>query len=416
MIMASVLVIWLAVSHKEEINDEGQQETTKLEETVDNTIEIWYAYKGYDKYLEYAIKDYIQNQNKDITIELKYIGEPGYFDYINAQSLDGKGPDLFIMGSEYMEKAYLLGILEDNYNSEIYNTNNYPQIALDAATYSGRLVGYPMGFDTSAMLANNKYVSEKITTFVKLKIFADTFGKTEEEDGESNAGENQTVDISNISAIISWDVNKLLMNYGFIGKYIKFSNEKSKEVDMNNSSVITAAKDYILLKDYFSLTGEDDYETVKSKFYNQEIVFAIVGTDILKINHNSDIQYTISEIPNLTDSIECTSLSYTDILAVNHKGNNKEIATSLAEYLSYTFAENMHTYSGIISCRDSIEYADNRIDEFLKIYAQSVSMPNMMETEDYNIIMEESLKAIWNGADVMEMFNSLQKKYSERFR
>jgi hypothetical protein len=76
----------------------------------------------------------------------------------------------------------------------------------------------------------------------------------------------------------------------------------------------------------------------------------------------------------------------------------------------------MHTYSGIISCRDSIEYADNRIDEFLKIYAQSVSMPNMMETEDYNIIMEESLKAIWNGADVMEMFNSLQKKYSERFR
>ena len=419
MILASVFVITLADSHKGESAIQEQTEAQSDENVVDDTIVIWYAYKGYEKYLQYAIMDYTQNYDKEIKIEIKYIHEPKYFDYINTKSLDGEGPDLFIMGSEYVEKAYLLGLLEDNYNTELYNEENYPKIALDAATYSDRLLGYPLGFDVCALASNDKFINTQMKTFEDIKNFADTFGKTDESE-ESEETEESTgttdIDISNISQIITWDVNKLLMNYGFVGKYIKFSNDSEKSVNMNNSNVLNAAKKYVLLKEYFSLTGEDTYEMVKEKFHNEEIVFALVGTDIVKTYDSEKFNYTVSPMPNLTDSIDCMSLSYTDILGVNPRSNKKERAVKFAEFLSYTFAENMHAYSSIISCRKSLEYANKHINQFINVYEQSIGMPNMMETEDYNIIMEEAIKAVWNGADIADMFDSLQKRYSERFK
>lgn len=409
MCAVGLLIIGVAVSHKKDTEEKKQETQISSEQKKDESIKIWYAYKGYEDYILSAIEEYKKQNSVDYSIKLEYISEPGYFDYINEKSLEDEGPDIFLMGSEYLEKAYLLGLLEENFKDDIFNGEIYGQAAITASTYNNKLYAYPLGFDVSAILENQDYVSEEINTFEDIKRYADNFnGGADENEGNEK--------YANVKGILAWDVNTLLFNYGFIGNKISFVKDGKKYIDINNTEVINAAKNYLLLKDYFSLTGESDYEEVKTSFAKGEIVFILAATDVVNMLETADINYSVRGMLKLTDEIQCRSLSYTDLLAVNPRSSNKDVATGLAEFISYEYAANMYAKCGIISARKDITYDNEHINEFISIYDTSITMPKLLETEDYCIIMEEALKAVWNGESVETIFDELQTKYSERIK
>lgn len=128
------------------------------------------------------------------------------------------------------------------------------------------------------------------------------------------------------------------------------------------------------------------------------------------------MEYELQKLPDLTASIKSNSLSYTDLLAVNPHSKNILLARDLAKYISYDYSANMYDIVDLVSCRKDIKYENENINECLNIYDQSLTMPNLLETEDFCIVMEESLKSIWNGKDIETALNELQKKYSERIK
>lgn len=416
MCIASVLIIMSASDFK----DSKIKEDTSVENDTaiesDNVIKIWYQYKGYEEYIEQAVASYKEKYGLDMKVVIEFVSEPGYYDYINNKSLEGKGPDIFVMGSEYAEKAYLLGIAKENTNTDIYNNEIYGSAAITSISYKDKIYGYPLGFDVSAMVTNTDYCSDDIVTFEDIKYFADNFNDIVDDETETVEVASNTIDYSRIRGILAWDVKNLLFNYGFIGNGVKITVDDRKTIDISNNSVITAANSYFLLKDYFSLTGEETYEDVKTSFSNGETVFVLAGTDIIKSLDNSEVNFEVNKMPDLTSEIPCQGLSYTDLLAVNPMSDDIDIAVKLAEYISYEYAENMYDVSGIVSCRKDIVYEDEHINQFLVVYDQSIVMPNIMETEDYCILMEVALKNIWNGEDIQETFKGLQDNYSERIK
>lgn len=409
------LLIATAAAHKDDLDTDTNIDETDAKNDNDNTIKIWYSYKGYEDYIKSAIEEYKTEKNSDIEIELEYISEPGYFDYINSKSIEGNGPDIFLMGSEYLEKAYLLGLLEENNDTDRFNEEVFGKSAIAAAKYNDKLYTYPLGFDVSMIVINNSYVSDEINSFEDIKSYADNFNDISDEEQEAEDDDKASI-FGNVKSILSWDVNTLLFNYGFVGNNISFYEDGKKNININNTEVKKSVDSYLLLKDYFSLTGEETYEDIINSFLEGEIVFTIAGTDIINALSDSEIDYSIKKMVNLTSDIECKSLAYIDLLAVNPRAKNINEAKEFAEYISYEYALNMYGISNIISCRKDITYENDKLNDCLVIYDDSIIMPNLLETEDYCIIMEEALKAIWNGSDVNEILGDLQNKYSERIK
>lgn len=415
MCIISIFLIKVASDNKNEKATESQS----TESDIDNVVDIWYSYAGYEQYLEAAITEFKQKTNLEYEFNLRFISEPAYFDYISEQSKNGEGPDLYIMASEYLEKAYLLGILEEN-DDEDFNEDAYEKTALDAITYDSKLFGMPLGFDVAALLYNTDLVTTEIKSFEDIKQFADTFNDTmsDDENGQTDVNTTDTEesrnDILNIKSIFMWDVNNLLYNYGFIGNSIVIDG-KEKNVSISNDGVLKAVEQYLLLKDYFSLSGQDKYDDIIDSFSKGEVVFTIAGTDAISKIGDS-VNYKAVKMPDLADDILCNGLSYTDIIAVNPRGTNKETAKKFAKFVSYEYANNLYDLCGIVSCRNEIEYTNEHINEMHDVYGSAIIMPNLLATEDYCIVMEEAIKSIWDGDVPKEILDGLQKKYNERVK
>ncbi len=415
MCIISIFLIKVASDNKNEKATESQS----TESDIDNVVDIWYSYAGYEQYLEAAITEFKQKTNSEYEFNLRFISEPAYFDYISEQSKNGEGPDLYIMASEYLEKAYLLGILEEN-DDEDFNEDAYEKTALDAITYDSKLFGMPLGFDVAALLYNTDLVTTEIKSFEDIKQFADTFNDTmsDDENGQTDVNTTDTEesrnDILNIKSIFMWDVNNLLYNYGFIGNSIVIDG-KEKNVSISNDGVLKAVEQYLLLKDYFSLSGQDKYDDIIDSFSKGEVVFTIAGTDAISKIGDS-VNYKAVKMPDLADDILCNGLSYTDIIAVNPRGTNKETAKKFAKFVSYEYANNLYDLCGIVSCRNEIEYTNEHINEMHDVYGSAIIMSNLLATEDYCIVMEEAIKSIWDGDVPKEILDGLQKKYNERVK
>ncbi len=147
------------------------------------TLILWYTDESLTDYLNSACVAYLDAEGVRVEPVLKtgleYIEE-----IYDASVKGGEMPDLYIAGTDCLEKAALSGLaLPINDPENIMNSFNYPQIAMDAVSYKGRQVAYPFYFDTAFLLYNSTYLSQ----------MADAELRSEPvEGGEDEEGEGRT--------------------------------------------------------------------------------------------------------------------------------------------------------------------------------------------------------------------------------
>ncbi|RGF31900.1 hypothetical protein DW081_09745 [Clostridium sp. AF46-9NS] len=83
-----------------------------------------------------------------------------YLEAINQETLHSDQiPDIYLLSSDSLEKAYLAGLASKVPDTVgICNTDHFSQAALSAVTYDQKLIGYPVYFDTSALVYNEDYL------------------------------------------------------------------------------------------------------------------------------------------------------------------------------------------------------------------------------------------------------------------
>lgn len=302
-----------------------------------DTITIWYTDETLADYINSVALRYYEDT--DIRVETMFVEEEEYLETVNQASIRGAGPDLFIIGNDNLEMAYLAGLAgEVTDPHHTFDTNAFSQTALNAATYNYKLVAYPFYFEESVLLYNKTH----LFTVAEAELVEQMFGGTAVEDEElseeelesmgrkmtGSAEEADTVfendaieypptlamtsDVesylneaskrivptsikgiiefadsyiapSEVRSIFKWDVNDIFYNYFFIGNYMNLGGECGddyNEIDLYNTDTLACMSVYKQLNQFFSIDADDvDYDRVLEEFMNGEIIFTVVTTD-----------------------------------------------------------------------------------------------------------------------------------------
>ena len=399
----------------------------------DVALTIWYTDAKLNDFMLDAAEDYTASTGIEVNVQL--ISAVDYIETISKATLvEEKGPDLFVAGSDLLQKALYAGLVDDQVIYSEAERNNIPQKAFDAATCKGKLIGYPFYFESCFLLYNQYYAEDWPRNIDQILDYADNF-----------EGSGVTEKVQNI---FKWDVSDIFYNYFFIGNYVglggTYGDDKS-QVSLSEGKVMECLEYYQSLNEFFAIDEETVHsEDVIQEFIDGKIVFTIAKTDAIarldqaiedgKIpeyqlegtidEEGNEIParevgcfYGVGDIPNLSEELITRGLSVTNSIVVNNYSKYTGYANDFAHYLSYERAEELYKQTGKVSVCKDVTAGDDNWERIMEQYAGSVEIPKIIEMSNYWILMEIAFSNIWNGADIMSeidpVVNQMNMQVSE---
>ena len=354
-----------------------------------------------------------------ITVNAQLISAVDYIETISdATFIKENGPDLFVAGSDLLQKALYAGLVDDHVSYSEAEKDNIPQKAFDAATCDGKLVGYPFYFESCFLLYNQYYAEDWPRSVDQILEYADAF--------------EATSTTEKVQSIFKWDVSDIFYNYFFIGNYVGLggiNGDDKAQLSLSEGNVIKSLEYYQSLNEFFAIDEETVHnEDVIQEFIDGKIVFTIAKTDAIarldqaiaegkvpeyKLEATRDEEgneipprevdcfYGVGDIPNLSEELITRGLSVTNSIVVNNYSANRAYANDFAHYVSYERADQLYEQTGKVSVCKSVTAGDANWERIMVQYAGSVEIPKIIEMSNYWILMEIAFANIWNGADIM---------------
>lgn len=400
----------------------GISRYNSLRDRVENTGEaveltIWYTDAKLNTFMLEAAEEY--KEKTGITVNAQLISAVDYIETISdATFIKENGPDLFVAGSDLLQKALYAGIVDDHVSYSEAEKDNIPQKAFDAATCDGKLIGYPFYFESCFLLYNQYYAEDWPRSVDQILEYADAF--------------EATSTTEKVQSIFKWDVSDIFYNYFFIGNYVGLggvNGDDKAQLSLSEGNVIKSLEYYQSLNEFFAIDEETVHnEDVIQEFIDGKIVFTIAKTDAIarldqaiaegkvpeyKLEATRDEEgneipprevdcfYGVGDIPNLSEELITRGLSVTNSIVVNNYSANRAYANDFAHYVSYERAEQLYEQTGKVSVCKSVTAGDANWERIMVQYAGSVEIPKIIEMSNYWILMEIAFANIWNGADIM---------------
>ncbi len=424
----------------------------------DNLI-IWYTDERLSAYISKVAVSFGEMENITVIPVLK--PAENFLESCYEASMSGESfPDVIITGSETLEKAYLSGMACEIVDPDMQiGPLNFSDAAVNAVTYHGMKVGYPLGFDTSVLVYNRTYLEQwalqmAIADLTGNPVDLEGGASESEETGESGL----TVDdvdpaelealtseyiqkmvpytledlltIANsysvpegVEGILSWDMSSIKYDYWLVGDTMNVGGEfgdDSHSISVNNEDTVLCLTKYQNLHDYFSIeSNEVTYESVIQDFIDGKTVFTIGGYDLVnRLREATEdgslvYEYGFSEMPNVTNDIPSRSLAITTVACINSFSMKKELAEKFALCLTRDETDVFSDLTGMACCARTFGWEGGANQIYALEYAGSVSLPKMMETENYWMQVEAMFDRIWEGEDVKSELELLEKSLNE---
>ncbi len=421
------------------------------------SLSVWYTDERLTPYITKAAVEFGEQENITVIPVLK--PDENFLDECYSASVANENyPDVVIYGSENLEKAYLSGVACEIQDPEMQiGPLNFSEAAVNAVTYDGKKLGYPLSFDTCVIAYNRTYLEQ----WAKQMALAELTGHPIDMEGgdaedEESAAETEEVSseevdqaqleeltkfyitrmvpytledlmtISNsysvpdgVEGIMSWDVSSIMYNYWIVGSAMNVGGplgDDQAQISVNNEEAVTCLTKYQALHDYFSIeSSEITYDSVIKSFIDGKTVFTIGGYDLVQTladataDGSFEYEYGFSEMPNITSEIPSASLSITTLASVNGFSDQKDLAQKFALYLTRDEAGVFTDLTGLASCSRQFGMNGGADQIYALEYNGSVSLPKMMETENFWMQLETMFARIWEGADVTEELTSLEE-------
>ena len=426
------------------------------------TIYCWYTDEALSGYVNAAAVSFGE-QNKGVRVIPVLTSDSEYLEAVNQETLHSNQiPDVYLLSSDSLEKAYLAGLAAQVPDTVgICNAEHFSQAALSAVTYDQKLIGYPVCFDTSALVYNEDYLRTWAAQQAEKELTGgsdneESIGEGEEiiEDDslpEDRNTEQTTADEAAVNAlaeqyfaealpstvddllniadtfdapegvegVMKWDVNNIFYNYWIVGNYMIVGGDPGddrNDIDINNSETIQCLEVYKALNQFFFIESDTvTYDSVIQDFIDGKTMFTIGTTDVVKrleearADGSLAFNYGIARMPDVSDELQSRSLSVTGAAVINGYSEHKELADCFAAYLAEGYADGLYERSGKMPASlHAAENADNgALMIFADEYADSVSLPKMLETGNFWMQLEVLFSKVWNGADVTTLVEQL---------
>lgn len=432
------------------------------------TIYCWYSDEALSGYINAAAVSFGE-QNKVRVIPV-LTSDSEYLEAVNQETLhSAQIPDIYLLSSDSLEKAYLAGLATKVPDTEgICDTDHFSRAALAAVTYDDKIIGYPVYFDTSALVYNEDYLRTWATQQAEKELSGSSdndepVGEGEEIIEEDSLPEDQTTDqvtadeatvnalaeqyfakalpstvddLLNIAdtfdapegveGVMKWDVNNIFYNYWIVGNYMIVGGDPGddrNDININNPETIQCLEVYKALNQFFFIESDTvTYDTVIQDFIDGKTMFTIGTTDVVKrledakADGSLTFNYGIARMPDVSAELQSRSLSVTGAAVINGYSEHKELADRFAAYLSEEYADGLYERSGKMPASiHAAENADNgALTIFANEYADSVSLPKMLETGNFWMQLEVLFSKVWNGEDVTTLVQQLADNMSQQ--
>lgn len=452
------------------------QEMSQTQDTGDRlqlfrgkeTVYCWYSDESLSGYINAAAVSFGE-QNKVRVIPV-LTSDSEYLEVINQETLHSDQiPDIYLLSSDSMEKAYLAGLASKVPDTEkICDTDHFSQAALAAVTYNDKIIGYPVYFDTSALVYNEDYLKTWATQQAEKELSGSSdndepVGEGEEIIEEDSLPEDQTTeqaavdeaavnalaeqyfakalpstvdDLLNIAdtfdapegveGVMKWDVNDIFYNYWIVGNYMIVGGDPGddrNDININNPETIQCLEVYKALNQFFFIESDTvTYDSVIQDFIDGKTMFTIGTTDVVKrledakADGSLTFNYGIASMPDVSAELSSRSLSVTGAAVINGYSEHKELADRFAAYLAEGYSDGLYERSGKMPASlHAAENADNgALTVFADEYADSVSLPKMLETGNFWMQLEVLFSKVWNGEDVTTLIEQLAGTIAEQ--
>ena len=432
------------------------------------TLNLWYTDESLTDFLAAAALDF--SEESEVRVIPRLVSGLEYLESINEASLNtNMVPDVYIVGNDSLEKAWLSGLASEVRDTDYVTAENFPETALSAVTYQDHLIGYPFYYETSALVYNLTYLEEAAADQLQAEADAlagqeamaaldengepvqtDGSGEEAEADGETAADAQteeteteasdaqisertqrlipETIDDilsfadsynapEQVEAVFRWDVSDIFYNYFFIGNYVNVGGpqgDEEEQIDIYNLDAIRCLTAYQELTQYFSIDPEEvNYESVAQEFLDGKLVFTIATTDMIArleeaaADGSFPYEYSVARVPDINDELITRSLSVTNAVVVNGYSEKKDVANEFARYLTETAAQELYESSGKLPANTQISLPNEQAGIFAEEYAASVPIPKMMTTSNYWVQMEIAFTRVWNGEKVSAVLQDI---------
>ena len=425
----------------------------------EHTLILWYTDESLTDYLNSACIAFQDENGVRVEPVLKTGLE--YIEEIYQASLSGEEmPDLYITGSDTLEKAALAGLavpIEDP--ERVVNSFNFPPIAFQAVSYQGKQIAYPFYYETAFLLYNQTYLSQMADAELRSNpdeemdeegeghVYVPNAGipegYTEESWNEAVNKRAQELVPSSIEEIrqlaathgapegmenfFLWDVSDIFYNYFFTGAYMNVGGEcgdDPSQLDICNEDTIRCMTAYRDLHEYFSIESkESSYEKVLQDFLEGKSLCTIVTTDALatieKACYDGEFRYGygVAPLPGLDAEHGARGLSTTSCVVVNGYSSYPSEANLFAEYVMYESADTLYDRTGKMPCMGGAQ--DEAVGAHTvvrQIYMESASLPKLITLSNFWLELELAYTRIWDGADPEETLRALAGQMEEQMK
>lgn len=402
------------------------------------TIYFWYSDDGLTNFINNAAVSFNERENVRVIPVLTSANE--YLEAVNNASLhSSQVPDAYIISHDSLEKAYLAGLATQIQDAEgVCSSDNFPAAALSAVSYHGKLVAYPLSFETSALVYNDTYLEQWAWQAAEQELTGAGLATDEmsiaskAEEYFGNAVPAAVDDILSVAdsyetpegveGVFKWAVSDIFYNYWFVGNYMIVggdAGDNEELLDIDSEETVRCLEVYKNLNQFFYIEPDTvTYDSVLQDFIDGKIVFTIVTTDAVKRLADAREQgilafeYGIARLPDVSRELESRAMSVTSAVAVNGYSEHKELANRFAAYLVDESAEALYERTGKAPAKLNANPDNGDLQIFRQEYADSVPLPKMMRTENYWLQLENLFSKVWNGADVTELVRELAGRIS----
>lgn len=411
------------------------------------TIYFWYSDDTMTDYISAAAVAF--GEQRGVRVIPQLTSGNAYLEAINQASLHSDQiPDAYLVSNDLLEKAYLAGLASEVRDvSGVCDTGHFPQAALSAVTYGGKLAAYPLFYETSALVYNETYLEE----WAKQQAVRELSGA---ESGEGAAEGNAQVDEGalaqktqeymvsaipgtvddilhiadtfdvpeGVEGILKWDVSDIFYNYWIVGNYMVVGGDPGDDennININNAETTQCLEVYKALNQFFFIESDTvTYDSVVQDFIDGKTVFTIATTDVVKRLEEARLagvfpyNYGIAVMPQVSAELKSRSLSVTNAVAVNGYSAHKELANEFAAFLTQEYTDTLYEQTGKVAAALGSNPENGALQIFMEEYASSVPLPKMIETSNFWIQLEILFSKVWNGADV----NTLVQELSDQIQ
>ena len=297
----------------------------------------------------------------------------------------------------------------------VLNTENFPQTALDAVTYQGHAVAYPLYFETSALVYNQTYLEQAAAELEtdEASLIPKTIDDIRNFADEYNAPET-------VESVFRWDVSDFFYNYFFAGNYITVGGscgDDSSRINIYNQDAVYGLAAYQKLSQFFSIdAATSSYDQVVQDFLDGKLVYTIATTDILdrvaqaKADGSFAWEYGAASLPDISETVCSRGISVTGSVVVNGYGKHQDEADNFAAWLCTDSADKLFDRSTLVPAKKSAAQQTEEMAAFWQEYSQTVPVPKLMATANFWVQMEIAETKIWEGENVSDVLKDLSEK------